>query len=433
VKRILSTALACIGCLLGIIALVLMLREAASPAYLISASGGGSCTPNSITWGTQPASPIVISGSTQNLSGDATATSGGTITYSSSNANAFTISGTTLTPTATAGNVCQTGYVEANSAATGNYCAANQLPSNLVTVYPAAPTGVSAGSPTTTSFQVTFTCGSGAASCNIDYATAAYYTGNGNSYNSNTGTVTSPATVSGLSSGTTYHFRVNSVASCGTTNGSDNTEATSAGAGIAPDGAAVVLNVNGVSGQDSLGPITVNAGDRVIITCDSSNTVTDDLSNTYTKDHTFGDSGGAHTAVYSYYYSASGTRTLTLSTGGSATAQAFSGTATSSYIGVSADSLTIGTTGSFDWYMNAPGSNWGSGSLIISAWATAGGAVFTSPNPLAYCTALTMGGNYYGYFGLGYYVTTSSGTGEAEISVTSTNGVQLRGGVVEYK
>ena len=85
---------------------------------------------------------------------------------------------------------------------------------------PTAPTSVSAGTETTSGFTVTFSGGSGATSYSINYGTTTSY--------GTTISATSPQAITGLSASTTYHYRVNAISSCGTTNGSDHSDTTSA-------------------------------------------------------------------------------------------------------------------------------------------------------------------------------------------------------------
>lgn len=89
-------------------------------------------------------------------------------------------------------------------------------------VAPVVPTSVSSGSLTSSGATITFSGGSGATSYTIDYGTT---TGYGTNI-----AATSPQAITGLSASTLYHYRVNAVNSCGTTNGADNTFTTSASA-----------------------------------------------------------------------------------------------------------------------------------------------------------------------------------------------------------
>jgi titin len=84
---------------------------------------------------------------------------------------------------------------------------------------PSAPTGVS-DTVTSTSLTPSWTAGSGSTSSSVDYGTTTGY-----------GTTVNPATsgtaITGLSASTLYHYRVNAINACGTTNGSDNSDTTS--------------------------------------------------------------------------------------------------------------------------------------------------------------------------------------------------------------
>jgi hypothetical protein len=85
---------------------------------------------------------------------------------------------------------------------------------------PVAPASVINSDPGTSSFSVGFLPGSGATSYSIDYGISTYY--------GTTISAISPQLISGLAAGTTYHYRVNSINSCGTNLGTDYTAITAA-------------------------------------------------------------------------------------------------------------------------------------------------------------------------------------------------------------
>ena len=83
---------------------------------------------------------------------------------------------------------------------------------------PSAPTGVSAGSETSSGFTVSFTPGANSTSSSLDYGTTTGY--------GTTIAATSPQAITGLSASTLYHYRVNAINACGTTNGDDGNDTT---------------------------------------------------------------------------------------------------------------------------------------------------------------------------------------------------------------